>query len=214
MACHYLGLGKDYQRFSVPKPRRTLYIDGEMPLRLLKPRLDYMPKSDMVDMIYEDYLEEVLEDMPNMASAKNQARFMDKRYITRYDHIVIDTTNALVLCDSKEFTRNDPEYWLQMQDFNRFMRRNNVGVTYIDHTSSYDPQRIAGSIQKMNNVDWSMMMVDNREDKEGDINFDLIPGKCRVRADNDEPLLSNWRWGVTKFQQYDYAPKIGKKNRK
>jgi len=129
---HHIAAGENFEDWPVKEAKRVLYIDGEMPLNQLQTRWPYMPQTDRMDIIYEELMQQQDHPMPRLNRPDWQEHFLSPIYQAIYDVFVIDTVTALIDCPKGE-SRWQPEYWLQMRDFNRQMQMNGKTLIYIDH---------------------------------------------------------------------------------
>ncbi|MGH8802878.1 MAG: AAA family ATPase, partial [Casimicrobiaceae bacterium] len=136
--------GGTFLRWGAPKPRRVLFLDGEMPAVALKERLAAVLAADDRDVdVNGENLRFITPDLlegapPDLADAEDQAALQD--IIAQYDPalIVVDNISTLVRSGGAE---NDAESWLPVQGWALNMRRQGRAVLFVHHSGKGGRQR-------------------------------------------------------------------------
>ena len=150
-AAYAVAGGGSFLNWKAPKPRKVLYIDGEMPGALIKSRLSGLvasceeavePQEGYFRMITPD-LQEL--PLPDLATAQGQAA-LDP---------VIQDAELIVLDNLSTLTRNGPENegesWLPVAEWALKRRREGRAVMFIHHEGKNGKQR--GSSRKEDILD-------------------------------------------------------------
>ncbi|WP_068469960.1 AAA family ATPase [Candidatus Protochlamydia phocaeensis] len=135
-----MASGAEFLGWKTDKPRRVLYIDGEMPAIALQERLanivkrnkDKTPPND-------DYFQLIASDqqelgIPYLDTAEGQALLQP--YVEKADVIIIDNLSTLT-CQPE----NEAQAWLPMQKWMLAQRRAGKTIILIHHTGKGGAQR-------------------------------------------------------------------------
>jgi len=129
--------GTSVLRWSAPKPRRVLYIDGEMTLADLQVRVAAL-KNGMEACIRNDHFRLLSADhtnIPNLASPDGQRALeplLDGVYL-----VIVD--NLSTLCWSR--SDNDAGSWTTLQESRLRLRRRGTAVLLVHHSAKSGQQR-------------------------------------------------------------------------
>ena len=134
--------GGQFLKWKAPKPRRTLYLDGEMAGTMMQQRLREIALGSEAEAA-EDALHIITPDrqplgiMPNLST--EEGRTQVETYIDREEirFLVIDNISACYGA-AKD---NDAESWLPMQSWLLGLRFKGVAVLLIHHTGKGGQQR-------------------------------------------------------------------------
>jgi AAA domain len=125
--------GQPFMRWYAPKPRRVLYIDGEMPQELLQERVKTMmaasacmpPEPDYFRLLSMD--RQALGVSINLACREHQIEI--EKLLEGIDLIVIDNVSTLV----NGGPENDAKSWDEMQAWLLQLRRQGKTVLLVHH---------------------------------------------------------------------------------
>lgn len=158
-------------------PRRVLYVDGEMPERLMRGRLQdavrrlgQSPES-LFTLSREDF-----PDMPPLDTVAGQD-FID--HITEasggVDLAIFDNIQSLTISPLKE-----EEGWRLVTPWTRELTRRKVGQIWFHHTG-HDESRSYGDKQREWQMD-TVALMERVERPKADVAFRLAFPKCRQRT--------------------------------
>lgn len=180
-----LATGYDFLHWHVPRPVRVLYIDGEMPARLIKRRLaDAVRRNGAKSNNFVLLSREDFPDMPPLNTLEGQAYvedfiawagIPDELGERGFDIIIFDNIQALLRGDLKE-----PSHWQPMLDWTGTLTGRNIAQLWIHHTG-HDETRSYGDKTR----DWQFettMMLERVELPGVDIAFKLTFPKARERT--------------------------------
>jgi bifunctional DNA primase/polymerase-like protein/AAA domain-containing protein/primase-like protein len=142
MAIAYaIASGGQILKWKAPKPRRVVYIDGEMPVETLKERLASIVNGANEEPPDDDYLRIVTADLqdlslPNLATPEGQAAF--EPHIKDAEVIFLDSISTLCWGGRGE---NDSDSWLPLQQWALRLRREGKTVIFIHHAGKGGTQR-------------------------------------------------------------------------
>ncbi len=151
----YRGIGKTYialgiaaavasggrfLRWNAPRPRKVLYVDGELAASTLQERVakvlagleDSEPEPNTFRLVTPDFQD---RPMPDLATFEGQ-RLLEP-HVTDVDLVVLDNLSALCRCGSE----NDGEDWAPVQEWTLGLRRRGKSVLLIHHAGKNKSQR-------------------------------------------------------------------------
>ena len=128
--------GFDFLNFKADKPRRVLYIDGEMDAREMQDRLHLLGagfESEGKTVIYENiklFLSGLQDNatMPDLATPAGQRQV--EIYAKNADLIIVDNIFSLYTAGRE----NDADSWTQFTAWSRKMRAMGKAILWLHHT--------------------------------------------------------------------------------
>ena len=147
-AAYAVATGGSFLRWSAPKPRKVLYIDGEMTADELKNRLQNVDSSENIQKHNPDFLHIITPDlqdkaMPNLSTDEGKAAI--EPYIADRDLIIVDNISCLF----RGLVENDAESWTPVQEWALDLKRRNKSILFIHHAGN---NKAAFFISKFNSV--------------------------------------------------------------
>jgi putative DNA primase/helicase len=136
-----VACGGGFLKWRAPRRRRVLYIDGEMPGRIMQERLTALVKADggtpssNLFIVTGDRQEPGA--MPNLSTPEGQRKIEAWIARERIAFVVID--NIATLCQAPK--DNEAESWLPMQRWLLALRRRGVSVLLVHHAGKGGSQR-------------------------------------------------------------------------
>ncbi|MFC1842003.1 AAA family ATPase, partial [Candidatus Dependentiae bacterium] len=134
-----VSIGETFLLWDAPRPRRVLYIDGEMPAVLMQQRLnmiismyDKKPTQQDFRIITPDLQEKTMPDL-----SLKEGRDQIEKIIEDYDLVVIDNISCLFRSGSE----NEAESWQQVQEWILDLRRRGKSVLLVHHAGKSGSQR-------------------------------------------------------------------------
>jgi hypothetical protein len=178
------------------KPRRVLYVDGEMSRRLMKRRL--VDAARRHGCIPETLHVLNREDFPDLEplNAETGEKFIDTiiEVLGGIDLLILDNVQSLLSGDMKE-----EEPWTQTLPWVRDLTRRNIGQIWIHHTG-HDETRGYGTKTREWQLD-TVGLMETIERAQADIAFSIKFTKARERTPDNrsdfEPAvitLANDTW--------------------
>jgi hypothetical protein len=139
-----LASGGEFLRWKADKPRKVLYIDGEMPGAAMQQRLaeivraaDKSPEAGMLNIITPD-MQPDFSPIPDMATFDGQAAIDEVIEATGVEVIFLDNLSCLVRGEGKE---NESESWLLVQGWALKQRAKGRSVVFVHHEGKSGAQR-------------------------------------------------------------------------
>lgn len=140
---HAVARGGTFLRWNAPKPRRVLFIDGELPATTLQQRIRSIqagiPESEP-QMPSPDYLRIITPDMQDVAMpdlSTPEGQILVEREIAEAELLVLDNLSAL--CRSGK--ENEGESWLPVQEWLLRLRQQRRSVLLVHHAGKSGAQR-------------------------------------------------------------------------
>lgn len=127
-------------KWEAEKPRKVLYVDGEMPAAAMQERLSRIAVSEDSKLPAPDYLRLVTPDLqegpiPDLSTLEGRAVLKDLSEDSEL--IVIDNLSCLF----RSGVENEAESWQPVQDWALEMRRNGKTIIFVHHAAKGGQQR-------------------------------------------------------------------------
>jgi hypothetical protein len=152
-----VACGGGVLRWCAPRRRRVLYLDGEMPGRLMQERLAALVKADggtpSNNLIVLNGERQPPGAMPNLSTPEGQRRIEALIAREGIQFVVIDNIGTLCAV-AKD---NDVASWLPMQAWLLDLRRRGVSVLLVHHAGKGGAQR--GTSSREDVLDTSIRLV-------------------------------------------------------
>jgi len=131
--------GGSFLRWESPRPYKTLFVDGEMPLELLQERLETTQLAAGAEPP-EGYLNIITPDiqsfaMPNLAESDGQKLLED--HLSGIELLILDNQSTLF----RGLPENEAEAWQPIQDWLLSLRKRGIAVVLIHHAGKAGQQR-------------------------------------------------------------------------
>ncbi|MBI5792795.1 MAG: AAA family ATPase [Rhodocyclales bacterium] len=204
--------GGSFLKWKAIKPRRVLYIDGEMPAASMQDRLKGLVASNNIDFD-PDYFKLITPDlqtgaMPDLATADGQDAI--DAVMGDTELIVIDNLSCLARSGGRE---NDAESWLPIQPWALRQRQQGRSVLFLHHSGKGGAQR--GTSKKEDILDTVLTLkrpadynpadgavfevhFEKTRDMHGD---DAEPFEARLQADSQGQ--SEWTYSSVEDSTFD-----------
>ena len=134
-----IAAGGKFLRWEAPKPRRVLYLDGEMPASTMQTRLAEIIKQSSKESAPEDFCI-ITPDMQEMGMpdiSTSEGRAMVEPFIAERDFIIVDNLSTL----ARTGKENEGESWLPVQGWALDMRSRGKSVLFVHHAGKGGQQR-------------------------------------------------------------------------
>lgn len=152
--------GGEFLGWEAQKPRRVLFIDGEMPLWSMQERVHSIARANPSDLasVNLSFLTPDLQEsgMPDLATPEGQRSIED--LAEGADLIVVDNLSCLITGEGSE---NDAESWIPAQRWGLRKRSQGKCVLFIHHAGKRGTQR--GTSKKEDNLD-TMIVLKHPDD--------------------------------------------------
>jgi hypothetical protein len=172
-----VSAGRDFMHWTVPRPHRVLFVDGEMSRRLMKIRLaDAARRLGVVPANFFVLCRDDLADMPPLNTKAGQD-FIDRKIkeFGGVDLIILDSVMSLLTGDMK-----DEESWEQTLPWIKRLTKRSIGQLWVHHTGINETRSYGTSTRE-----WQLDTVALLEllERPGiDIAFNMKFTKARLRA--------------------------------
>jgi putative DNA primase/helicase len=175
---HAVSSGTKFLRWEAPTPRRVLYVDGELPGRLLQERYRIVsggaPSSNL-RFISPDFQDGII---PDLASREGQA--LVEAHLEGVGLVILDNLSCLV----RGVKENEGEGWLPIQGWALELRRKGVSEFFLHHAGKQGTQR--GTSRREDVLD-TVITLRNPSDyrAEEGLRVELHFEKCRSLTGDD-----------------------------
>lgn len=173
-----VATGSKFLRWTAPKPRKVLFLDGEMPATVLQQRLAALVAEQEKKPPEQDYLRIVTPDLqpeplPNLACPEGRAA-VETLIAEGCDLLVID--NLSTLC--RTGGENEADAWEEMQAWLLDLRRRGVSVLLVHHSNKSGAQRGTSRREDILDTVITLRRPQDYESEEG-ARFKVILEKAR-----------------------------------
>ncbi len=132
--------GGAFLRWQSPKPKRVLYLDGEMPATTMQSRLAEIVNQSEYEPPSADYLRLVTPDlqegpMPDISTEIGQEVL--EPLLEDVELVIVDNLSTLV----RSGKENESEGWLPVQGWALDLRRRGMSVVFVHHAGKSGAQR-------------------------------------------------------------------------
>ena len=194
--------GGKFLKWEAPKPRRVLYIDGEMPGAAIKDRLAALSQSDGPKPP-EGYFRIITPDvqqfaLPDLATLEGQAALGP--LLDDAELIVLDNLSALM----RAGVENEGESWIPMATWALAQRREGRAVLFVHHGGKNGTQRGTSRREDLLDVSVCLKRPSDYRPEQGarfDIQFTKYRGLFGQDVQSIEATLSSnqsngvvWTW--------------------
>lgn len=206
--------GTRFLRWAAPKPRRVLYIDGELPASLLQQWTAELVAGGSSEAATENlrFITPDLQEggIPDLATTLGQAAIAE--HCEWADLIIVDNLSSLV----REGRENESESWLPVQAWALELRRRGKSVLFVHHAAR-NGQNQRGTSKREDLLDTILGLkrptaYSQTEGLRAEIHFE----KCRAFHGNDaEPFevalvtsesgLPTWTVAAIQTSQFERA---------
>jgi len=180
-------------RWQAPKPRRVLYLDGEMPANTMRERLAAIVAGYELELPGPDWLQFITPDlqgmglrMPNLATPEGQAAIMP--HLEGVDLVVVDNLATL----ARAGRENDAEGWLPVQAWMLGLRQRGLSVCMVHHAGKGGQQRGTSSREDVLDTVIALRRPHNYQQEEGarfEVHLEKARGICGDEAKSFEATL-------------------------
>jgi putative DNA primase/helicase len=134
---HAVTSGTPFLGWAVFKPRGVLYLDGEMPAKLMQERLLALMDGREKPLAPFKLLTPDLQKGPMPDLATHMGQLMLEPYLNDIDLIIVD--NISTLCRSSK--ENEADSWHPVQQWSLKMRASGKSILFIHHAGKGGNQR-------------------------------------------------------------------------
>ena len=199
-----VATGSQFLKWKADRPRKVLYIDGEMPGAGIKERIAAIvaghsgtaePPSEHFRIVTPDAQEAAL---PDLATSVGQDAY--QQVLGDAELIVIDNLSAL----SRTGPENEGESWLPIAEWALARRREGRAVLFVHHEGKNGQQRGSSRREDLLDVVISLARPSDYVEQEGArfvLKFKKARGLCGTDVDDIEAVLTidaaglqQWAW--------------------
>jgi KaiC/GvpD/RAD55 family RecA-like ATPase len=127
-------------KWRAPRPRRVLFVDGEMPAQVLQERLARIAAKADAEPPAEDFIRFIASDLhregiPDLSSAEGQAEL--RSHVGDAELVIFDNVSTLFRAGRE----NEADSWAPAQELALSLRREDRSVLFIHHAGKSGAQR-------------------------------------------------------------------------
>ncbi len=136
---HTVATGGSLFGWSAPKPRSVLFVDGELPGRVLQDRISVIagcpPSKTNLKLLRIITPDLQSGQMPDLATREGQA--LVESHLDEAELLILDNLSALCRTGKE----NEGEGWLPVQEWALRLRQRGVAVLFVHHAGKAGAQR-------------------------------------------------------------------------
>jgi putative DNA primase/helicase len=164
--------GGNFLKFKCPKPRKVLYVDGEMAYPQLHARfMDVIKQQGELDHKDNWYLltpDKAIFKLPHICSPEGQEYYSKKIEQLGIELLVLDNLSTLSSIDE-----NNSEQWKIIQDWLVSLRKKGISIIIVHH-SGKEKRGYRGTSRMLDCVDTAISLQDLSQ---SDFENEIINGK-------------------------------------
>ncbi len=204
---HAVACGGEFLGWQVPKPRRVLVIDGEMPAIALKERLAMVAQDTRAEPPAPDYLQFLAADLQESGldlANDAQARRLEP-HLVGIDLIIVDNISTLATGFGRE---NEAESWLPIQQWALAQRRAGRSVLFVHHAGKGGAQRGTSRREDVLDTVIALRRPDDADPAQGarfHLHFEKNRGFHGTEAEPFEAHLTPTGWVTKALADHEMA---------
>lgn len=135
-----VATGGSMLKWSATKPRKVLYVDGEMPAAVMQERLSLLAIGMNLELPDPSFFRLITPDLqpegiPDLATSQGQT--LINNTLKNTDLLILDNLSTLV----RSTQENESDAWLPIQEWALQLRRNGVSILIVHHAGKSGQQR-------------------------------------------------------------------------
>jgi hypothetical protein len=167
-----VATGHLFLRWQAEKPRPVLYVDGELPGRVLQDRFRLISggsSNENLRFISPDFQTSYLPDL-----ATREGQVLIEQHLGGVKLLVIDNLSCLVRTGKE----NESEAWLPVQDWALSLRKQGISILFLHHDGKSGTQR--GTSRREDVLDTVLALRNPSDYKSEDgLRVEIYFEKCR-----------------------------------
>lgn len=205
-----LSTGGKFAKWSAPKPRKVLYLDGELPGAVMQKRLlMHCPDVEPAPGYLRIFTPDLLPDgraLPDLSTYEGQAAIDD--LIEDAEVVFVDNLS----CWARTGRENEAESWLPVADWILSLRRRGIAVVLIHHAGKGGQQRGTSKREDLLDVVISLSRPNDYDPSQGAVfvaeftkarnltGTDAESLELKLGGDDDRAV---WTWRTVESSTYD-----------
>jgi putative DNA primase/helicase len=217
-----IATGGKFAKWQAPKPRRVLYLDGELPGIVMQKRLlMHCPSAEPAPGYLRVFTPDLLPEgraLPDLSTYEGQ---------DAVDAMIDDETEVVVVdnlsCWARSGRENEAESWLPIADWILSLRRRGIAVILTHHAGKGGQQRGTSKREDLLDVVISLSRPSDYEPSQGAV-FVAEFTKARNLAGDDAESIelelggtdeqAAWTWRTVESSTYDRVLALAKEDLK
>jgi len=213
-----VATGGKFAKWSAPKPRKVLYLDGELPGNVMQRRLlMHCPDAEPAPGYLRIFTPDLLPDgraLPDVATYEGQDAM---------EALIEEDTEVIFLdnlsCWARTGRENEAESWLPVADWILSLRRRGIAVVLIHHAGKGGQQRGTSKREDLLDVVIGLSRPTDYEPSQGAV-FVAEFTKARNLAGDDAESIelklggtddrAVWTWQTVEGSTYDRVVALAK----
>lgn len=216
-----VATGGTFAKWSAPKPRKVLYLDGELPGGVMQQRLlmhcpDVEPESGYLRIFTPDLLPEG-QLMPDLATLEGQLSIDDM--ILDAEVVIVDNLSAW----ARSGRENEAESWGPIADWMLSLRRRGIAVILVHHAGKGGQQRGTSKREDLLDAVIGLTRPADYEPSQGAVFVSEFTKARNLMGSDAESLelklggtedQATWTWCTVESSTYDRVVALAKEGLK
>jgi len=163
-----LAEGRDCGPWRITKPRRVLYVDGEMTLDALKSRseaLGHKPDALLYFLSYQQHFNKT-RTLLNVADPAAQRGLLEACQEMKIEVLVLDNISCLL----SGISENEADAWEPIRDYLRGLKAFGVSVCLVHHAGR-SGAHMRGTSRREDGADWVMQVAATDDDEPPEVGY-------------------------------------------
>jgi hypothetical protein len=217
-----IATGGKFTKWQAPKPRKVLYLDGELPGGVMQARLlMHCPDLEPADGFLRIFTPDLLPDgraLPDVSTDEGQAAI---------EALIEDDTEVVFVdnlsCWARSGRENEAESWLPVADWILSLRRRGIAVILVHHAGKGGQQRGTSKREDLLDVVIGLSRPNDYDPSQGAV-FVAEFTKARNLAGPDAESIelklggtddrAEWTWRTVEASTYDRVLALAKEGLK
>ena len=217
-----VAAGGKFAKWSAPKPRKVLYLDGELPGNVMQRRLlMHCPDAEPAPGFLRIFTPDLLPDsrtLPDVATYEGQEAM---------EALIEDDTEVIFLdnlsCWARTGRENEAESWLPVADWILSLRRRGIAVVLIHHAGKGGQQRGTSKREDLLDVVIGLSRPSDYEPSQGAVFIAEFTKARNLSGDDAESIelklggteeRALWTWQTVEGSTYERVVALAKEGLK
>ena len=217
-----IAAGGKFAKWSAPKPRKVLYLDGELPGNVMQRRLlMHCPEAEPAPGYLRIFTPDLLPDgraLPDVATYEGQEA-MEAMIEADTEIVFLDNLS----CWARTGRENEAESWLPVADWILSLRRRGIAVVLIHHAGKGGQQRGTSKREDLLDVVIGLSRPSDYEPSQGAVFIAEFTKARNLSGDDAESIElklggteehATWTWQTVEGSTYQRVVALAKEGLK
>jgi len=217
-----VAIGGKFAKWQAPRPRKVLYLDGELPGTVIQRRLlMHCPSTEPQEGFLRVFTPDLLPDgraLPDLSTYAGQDT-IDAMIEPDTEVVIVDNLS----CWARSGRENEAESWLPVADWILSLRRRGMAVILTHHAGKGGQQRGTSKREDLLDVVISLSRPTDYEPSQGAVFVTEFTKGRNLAGDEQESIelqlrgtdeQATWTWRTVESSTYDRVLALAKEDMK